>query len=549
MKICTNCHEPFSILPEDLKVYQVFDVPPPLMCPNCRQQLRTLHINQLNLFIRTCDATGARIVSHYPVDVPFPVHSQAHWYSDAVENTSFALDFDFSRPFFEQFAALQRAVPRPALFTDFLRDENSAFTNYAGKNKDCYLIFDSDGCRSCSNSYSINSCTDVSDCYRGDKLECSLECVDCKGCYGSAYLFNCENCTSSAFLANCIGCSDCLLSSNLKHKRFFVMNEEVCPEDYARLRSALGASSTLREVSATFEAFRKDFPQKFLRGFQNENVLGNYLFHCRDAFSCFDCRDLREGRYCFQTFMKVVNGMDLDECGDGELLFECSNLGYNAYHVRFSMNCLNQIRDLTYCDMCFNGCSDLFGCVGLKKKSFCVLNKPYTETEYRALIPRVIRHMKETGEWGSFFPAALSPFGYNLTVANSFFPLTKDAALAKGYGWHQQLRPSRAPEDRRSPPELLKNVEDSALLESYDCTSCGQGFKLVKSELNLHRTLGIALPVDCFQCRHRRRLSSRAPRKLWGRNCENCQVPLSTAYDPSGSDIVYCEDCYLDSLE
>ena len=50
--------------------------------------------------------------------------------------------------------------------------------------------------------------------------------------------------------------------------------------------------------------------------------------------------------------------------------------------------------------------------------------------------------MKGELSWGEFFPASLSPFGYNETVANEYFPLTKDQAEKLGCGrmgkWREQ---------------------------------------------------------------------------------------------------------------
>ena len=31
--------------------------------------------------------------------------------------------------------------------------------------------------------------------------------------------------------------------------------------------------------------------------------------------------------------------------------------------------------------------------------------------------------MMRTGEWGEFFPSSISPFGYNETIAQEYFPL------------------------------------------------------------------------------------------------------------------------------
>ena len=44
--------------------------------------------------------------------------------------------------------------------------------------------------------------------------------------------------------------------------------------------------------------------------------------------------------------------------------------------------------------------------------------------------------MMITGEWGEFFPSSLSPFGYNETVAQEYFPLTASSLtlLPQGEG-------------------------------------------------------------------------------------------------------------------
>jgi len=88
------------------------------------------------------------------------------------------------------------------------------------------------------------------------------------------------------------------------------------------------------------------------------------------------------------------------------------NCGLGAYDVKFSMQCLTNITDLTYCSFCFNVCEHLFGCTGLKKKKYCILNKQYSEEEYYLMVDKIIAHMKVTGEWGQFFPIKMSSVAY-----------------------------------------------------------------------------------------------------------------------------------------
>jgi hypothetical protein len=41
--------------------------------------------------------------------------------------------------------------------------------------------------------------------------------------------------------------------------------------------------------------------------------------------------------------------------------------------------------------------------------------------------------MQSTGEWGEYFPIEVSPFGYNETVAQEYFPLTEEEVNSKGW--------------------------------------------------------------------------------------------------------------------
>lgn len=543
----THCNAQFGITDRDQAFYHKLKVPKPICCPACREELRTLHINQLQLFKRKCNATGKDVISNYPSDSPFQVYEQEYWYSDAFDGTVHGREFDFSRSFFEQYNELALEVPRPALFTDYLRDENSAYTNYAGLNKNCYLIFDSDENWDCYYSYGINSCRNSLDCYRGEGLELCCQTVDSRNCYNCAFLYNCDTCYDSICLQNCIGCRNCIMCSNLRHKEYHIFNKQVSKEEFKEMRRALGSYSVLSERQEEFQNFRLQFPQRFMRGFQNENVTGDHLVNCKNAFHCFDCRGLWDGKYCYQVFMKAKDCMDCHEVGNSELLYECNNLGYNGYNLRFCLNCLNQVTNLTYCNYCFNGCSDLFGCIGLKRKKFCILNYEYAPDEYQILVERIIKHLEETGEWGQFFPASTSSFPYNLSIAQESFPLTKDEALERNYLWRDNEQ-EKSRSVTMDLPDTIDEVSEDITKELLSCVNCGKNYKVITQEFKFYKGSQLPLPRKCFDCRHLERVAIRSPRYLWKRNCNQCNLEFQTSFAPNRPEVVYCENCYLESM-
>ena len=63
-------------------------------------------------------------------------------------------------------------------------------------------------------------------------------------------------------------------------------------------------------------------------------------------------------------------------------------------------------------------------------------------------MPKIIQQMKDVPyvdrkgreyRYGHFFPNEISPFAYNETVAQEYFPLSKEEAEEQGFDWHAEL--------------------------------------------------------------------------------------------------------------
>ncbi len=224
--------------------------------------------------------------------------------------------------------------------------------------------------------------------------------------------------------------------------------------------------------------------------------------------------------------------MDCYEHGwlvQSELNYEC-HAGMAGYHFLFC-HISSEGRDLIYSDSCFNNCSNCFGCVGLKHKQFCIFNKQYTEEEYNALVPKIIEQMRPTGEWGEFIDSRYSPFAYNESVALEYFPLPKEEVLARGLRWKD--------------PDPKQHLPATYTDDILTCVTCSKNYRLIPQELEFYRSMGLAIPQECHDCRHSKRMKLRNSRKLWNRQCQNCDKPIQTTYSPDRPEIVYCQECYL----
>ena len=170
---------------------------------------------------------------------------------------------------------------------------------------------------------------------------------------------------------------------------------------------------------------------------------------------------------------------------------------------------------------------------------------------------KIVEHMKETGEWGQWFPVEMSTFAYNESIVNEYSPRTKKEALALGYQWKDSL-PITLGQETIIYDKLPKNPDDYSnelLKHILKCEKCGRNYRFIEREINFYKKLSLPLPSHCFNCRHQRRMDLRLPRKLWHRICMcdkqnhfhgegKCIVEFETSYAPERLEIVYCEKCY-----
>jgi hypothetical protein len=215
--------------------------------------------------------------------------------------------------------------------------------------------------------------------------------------------------------------------------------------------------------------------------------------------------------------------------------------------VFFSNECWDQLIRSQYCTNCHSS-SDLFGCVGLRKKQYCILNKQYTKEEYEKLVAEI----KKQPFYGSTFPLDMHAFAYNETIAQELFPITKEEAEKQGYRWVDTATKNyNITLKSENIPDSIEQVDEQILKETIGCAhegkcnhQCTEAFKITLSDFNFYKRMGVPIPKLCPNCRHFARLAQRNPIKLWDRNCAKCGKEIKTSYAPDRPEIVYCKQCY-----
>jgi hypothetical protein len=559
-KQCQNCKKDFVIEQDDFFFYEKIKVPPPTFCPECRHQRRNLLRNERILYKRNCDLCNRSIISMYSAQTIFPVYCYDCWWSDKWSPINFSMEIDFLKPILRQLVELNTKVPRQNL--NVLLNFNSPYLNQAWHSKNSYMSFDLGYGENVSYSNACHFIKDSQDCSYSKKLDLCYECIDSQESSISDSLEKCKNCLDSNFLYNCKGCTSCILCSNLINQKYCVLNKQYSKEDYEKLKGQYtDGSFSKREY--TFNLFKKiklNCIHKENNNIQVKNCIGNNIWssdNCKQSFNVFKSQNCK---FVNDIDSDLKDCIDLSNAAEGDLMYEGTSVsGHNLY---FDMMVGSSL-DIFYSIHCIQNNNNLFACIGLRNKSYCILNKQYTKEEYEELVPRIIKHMNDMPyidskgriyKYGEFFPSELSPFCYNETIAQEYFPLTKEQAIKEGYKWKErEERNYEIDIKNEDVSDNIKDIDESIINKVIECAhkgtcneQCTEAFKIIPQELQFYQRMNLPLPRLCPNCRHYNRLKQRNPLKLWHRQCmkEGCQNEFETSYAPERPEIVYCEKCY-----
>ena len=521
-------------------------IPPPTLCAECRQQRRFWFRNDQNLYRDNCRLCQKAVVTNYAPPKEVPVLCEQCFWGDGWDPLKYGREFDFNRPFFEQFLELKRQVPRLAIYNT--HSENSQYTVHSSRNKNCYWSSSIVDCEEVLYSDFSNRSQNSLDLFSCQEMELCYECLFSSRCYNTDYAEHCHGVIDSFLCFDCRASNNLLGCVGLRSKSAFILNQPATTEQVRATISRLkNEPEYLAAFTANFEQLKIQTPRPPNWTTNVENCNGNYQTNCKNLYRAFNVLSVEDGRNLFECYIDK----DLYDCtrsARSEMLYECSG----AVDLRYSAFCVlcYQCDNLLYCDNC-QGASNCFGSMSLKKQRYCVLNRAYSQAEYERLVPRIVEHMRETAEWGEFFPPLVSPFWYNETKAADWYPLTEGQVSARGGEWGEYEPPLPAEVAIVDPRELdllIAEVKDSVLSGAVRCKESGKPFRIVPLELEFYLKKGLRIPNWSPRVRHRRRIAHLAGRLLHERFCERCGTGIATAYSAQEPELVYCEACYLEAL-
>lgn len=567
-RICQSCSGNFLIKTEDFVFYEKMGVPAPTFCLDCRLQRRFASRNERFLYKRDCGLCGKKTLAIYSPDEPYIVYCVSCWWSDNWNPGDYAREYDFSKDFFTQYSEFKKSVPHEALYqSNFV---NSEYANFGFNYKDCYLVSGGWDNERLYYATQVNNVTDSFDILLGNKLELCYDAIQCARSSSLRHCISCED-SSDLFLSiDCRGCVSCFGCVGLRNKMYHIFNQPYSKEEYEKKIAEFGIDkhANVLKLMEQFKEVYLSHPFRFSRFRNAIDCTGDNIIDSKNAKNSFSMTDVENIKYGL-FLNKQKDSYDVSYIGKG---------GEEAYEVISSFGGSKQIggvrvlfcQESFYSEDCHN-CNNIFGCIGLKKKSYCIFNKQYSKEEYTKILEQIIEQMKTISYvdikgrkyyFGDFWPIELEPYAYNETKAQELFPLTKEEAILKGYRWRDKEKSTyQITKESTELPESINEIGDDVIQEVVGCEhnglcqhNCTSAYRILKNELEFYRRMNIPLPRLCPNCRHGERIAKASPFKLYDRVCMcdktnhphkgKCHIEFETSYAPDRPEIIYCEKCY-----
>lgn len=564
IRTCKICQAEFEIFEGDIEMYKKLRVPPPRECSTCRMRKRmAMMANILQFYKKECAAhTGERVISQMDGANSYKIYDNKHWWNvNAWDAITLGRAYDASKPFMDQLVALLHDVPHMALARHNKNIINSDYTVDSFDIKNCYFAATLALAENISYGVWVLSSRDSLDLLRVDHLERCYEASDCTRCFNSQHIQNCTNCSDSYFLFECNNCQYCFGCANLRNKKYCFFNEQLSEEEYRKKIATIDLGS--RHVR---EAYMKRFSEfldshGIFRAVHTRNShgsLGDRIFDCKNCFWAFSAISFKwiltfyknENVRYGQDIMGTKDTMDITIFGPGELCYNVieglsANKIIASYFIGDSM-------EVEYSFECFD-CKYCFGCSGLKKKQYCILNKQYAEDEYWRVVDEVKTGMLKDGVYGEFLPLKDTLFYYNDTYAQAMLPLEKESAAAIGARWREDEAKAGIAGMKdvlaRELPDNIRDVADDVLDVAILCEATGKPFRIIRSELEFYRRHSIPLPTKHPQARLLERFRKVNPYQLREGTCVKCGRKMYTSYASDAPEKnIWCEGCYLREL-
>ena len=545
-KVCADCKKEFTIDSGDLILYEKIGVVVPDICFFCRIKQHLAFFAFGKFRKGTSSLSGESLITVLPNNPRYPIYKSHEWWGDGWDATDFAQEYDDKRPFFDQLKELQEKIPRPHQVGK--NSTNCDWCDDVWDSKNCYLSRSLSECENLNYGYRDVKIKDSFDIIYSFNLQNSYDCLFCHDSFGLNFSENSRDSIDSYFLFDCRNCQNCFMSWNLRNKQYCIRNKQYTKEEYEKELKKIRFDSyeDIENLKKEFQNILKEqavHRENF--NLRTTNSTGNYLSDCDKCVNCFSWEKSQNCRNSIRG-MKSKDCIDQSTTWNNEVSGNNSGV-YGGYAIHYSS--WSDARYSEYLDLCVE-CEYCFGCMGLKKKKYCILNKQYTKEEYEKLREKIITNMKEKGEYGKFLPYSMGFCDYNLSNGMVYFPeVTKEEILKKGGYWSDEDLSQTDGIPTSELPDSITDTGPEISSQALICPETKYRFNISPAEYEFHKRKAFALPRLHFDRRIFNKIKKMSVLRSYSNKCFYCKADIMAYYPPEwGYQKIACEECYKQNI-
>ncbi len=405
--------------------------------------------------------------------------------------------------FFDRFSILWKETRLPWML-DYLWNENCTYGDAVAWSKNVYLTY-----------WGINWCENVLYSHLiKDNSKNIINCVMVRDSSENIYFctwvlkgFNIfyskfiNNCSNIWFSSNLNGCSNCLFCNWLENRSYCIQNKQYTKEEYNQ------KTFEVLQKKGDFDTYYEELNITW-KNISSPNSKGNFILFSENIQNWDLVYRVRNWRNVFLTGGEewCTNIRDTITWGSPS----CHDIYWVMWTGLFSQYIYNSVNiaggSNIYYSYFLTNCSYCLGCIWLKNKQFCILNKQYTKEERFAKANEIFAQMDDEGTLWKFFPWSMNPFYFNDTAAylidDSF---TKEEVEAEGYmrrdepikvdipEWVQTVKNTELDQYEWFDAEWTRTINDE-ILKKVILDEKWNAYRVIPMELEFLRKHGLPLP-------------------------------------------------------
>lgn len=376
------------------------------------------------------------IFSNYPETDRVKITTYKNYIANRDANIDTWREYDFSQDFFTNLSKLLKEVALPNV-NNIGENENADFCEWAWNTKNAYLTFDA--ISDVKNVfYSLHIKEHCSDVYNSVMVwDWSSNVYSCAGVLTSFNVFYSRYIVNSSFIyfsTNLEACQECIFCNGLSNQSYCINNQQLSKEEYFEEKDKI------LKNKEKFARYYSNLPYEWQNIWSTESQNSSFALYSSNVSNAVKSYQVSHGRNIISIWSKEW----------WEYIYNCVLWwsprsthyygGLSVWGTTNMFNCYCSYRGSNiYYSMYLEHCSYCLGCIGIKNKSFCILNKQYTKEERFELADKIFAQMEKDWTLGEFFPWRMNPFYFNDTVAYLIDDtFTKEEVEKDWYLWRDE---------------------------------------------------------------------------------------------------------------